>query len=67
MAAGDGPVVTYGVRLRVTSELKHRNVPMDPLIDFGRIIQGADLPGVLDPNSVEIIDVVDEVHATFAT
>ena len=66
VAAGDGPVVTYGVRLRVTSELKHRNVPMDPLIDFGRIIQGADIPGVLDPNSVEIIDVVDGQEIPFA-
>jgi len=44
------------VRLTVTSKLPPCNVPMDPAIDFGELIKQAGLPGVLDPNSIEVID-----------
>ncbi len=46
----------YAIPLTVTSELPLSNVPMDPEIDFARIIADAGLPGVLDPNSIEVID-----------
>ena len=66
VAVGDDPVATYGVRLRVMSQLKYRNVPMDPEIDFGMVIRKADLPGVLDPNSIEVVDVADGRQIPFA-
>ncbi|MCX7425725.1 MAG: VCBS repeat-containing protein [Planctomycetia bacterium] len=47
----------YHVDLAVTSELPADRVPMDPMIDFGRMAAEAKLPGVLDPNSIEVIDV----------
>ena len=47
---------TYRIALTVTSELPSGNVPMDPTIDFGKIIAAAKLPGVLDPNSIAVIN-----------
>ena len=47
---------TYGVRLTVTSDLPMANVPMDPTIDFESLIKEARLPGVLDPNSIEVVN-----------
>ena len=47
----------YHVDLAVTSDLPADRVPMDPMIDFGRMAAEAKLPGVLDPNSIEVIDV----------
>jgi hypothetical protein len=47
---------TYQVELVVTSELPPGRVPMDPMIDFTEIAAKAKLPGVLDPNSIEVID-----------
>jgi len=44
------------VRLSITSKLPPCNVPMDPTIDFGKLIRQAGLPGLLDPNSIEVID-----------
>jgi len=29
---------------------------MDPAIDFGKLIKEAGLPGVLDPNSIQVAD-----------
>ena len=52
-AAGAG---RYAIPLTVTSELPLPNVPMDPEIDFARAIADAGLPGVLDANSIEVID-----------
>ena len=45
------------VQLTVTSPLGYRNVPMDPTIDFGALVQEAELAGVLDPNSIELVNV----------
>ncbi len=46
----------YYLRLRVRSELPLSNVPMDPTIDFGALIEAAGLEGVLDPNSIIVMD-----------
>jgi len=46
----------YSLPLTVTSELPMPNVPMEPEIDFARAIADAGLPGVLDPNSIEVVD-----------
>jgi len=45
-------------RLSVTSELPDDlgYIPMSPVIDFGAIIAERQLPGVLDPNSVQVVD-----------
>lgn len=48
--------VRYHVTLTVTSELPGGNVPLDPLIDFGKIIADGNLAGVLDPNSIVVIN-----------
>ncbi len=47
---------TYRVTLTVTSDLPSSNVPMDPTIDFGKLIVDAKLPGVLDPNSIALFN-----------
>jgi hypothetical protein len=47
---------SYRVRLTVTSDLPLANVPMDPTIDFGALIKKAGLTGVLNPNSIAVID-----------
>ena len=46
----------YSVRLNVTSELPAANVPMDPTIDFAALIARASACGVLDLNSIQIIN-----------
>ena len=46
----------YRITLTVTSPLPAGKVPMDPTLDFGHLISAAGLPGVLDPNSIELID-----------
>jgi len=58
--AACSPVATdgnYYVRLTVTSRLTPSNVPMDPRIDFGALIAQVGLQGVLDPNSITVVDV----------
>ena len=45
---------TYRFQLTITGPLGHQNVPMDPVIDFGRIIRAAKLTGRLDPNTIEV-------------
>ena len=42
--------------LEVTSSLPSGKVPFDPLIDFPQIIADAGIEGVLDPNSIEVIN-----------
>ncbi len=42
--------------LQIVSPLVYRNVPLDPVIDFGDLIRQTGLAGVLDPNSIRIID-----------
>jgi hypothetical protein len=44
------------IRLIVTSALPYPNTPMDPAIDFGSLIRNANLTGVLDPNSIRVLD-----------
>lgn len=50
---------TYCVRLTVTSELPEDlgYIPMSPVIDFAALIEQAGLPGVFDPNSIQVVDV----------
>ena len=57
VSGGDPGRFTYSLRLKVTSDLPFPRVPMDPVIDFGRLIKEAGLPGVLDPGSVIVVDV----------
>ena len=49
-----GPV--YRIPVRVTSDLPCPNVPLDPSLDFAALIEQAGLPGVLDPNSITVVD-----------
>ena len=62
--AADGTSVRF--RLTVTSPLECRNVPMDPVIDFGAMIQHAGLRGVLDPNSIEVVNATSGQRVPFA-
>ena len=48
---------TFSVPLVVTSELPFPKVPMDPVIDFTSLIAQAGVAGVLDPNTIEVVDV----------
>ena len=47
---------TYAARLTLTAPLPAHlgKIPLDPAIDFERLIRDAELPGVLDPNSIVI-------------
>ena len=44
----------YRIRVTVTSQLPTNNVPLDPLVDFGKAISDINAAGVLDPNSIEV-------------
>lgn len=44
------------IQLTVSSDLPSGRVPLDPILDFAGILQRSGLPGVLDPNSIEVID-----------
>ena len=46
----------HSIELTVTSPLPSGNVPMDPVIDFAKIIRQRRLTGVLDPNSIEVVN-----------
>lgn len=48
----------YSFTLTVTSPLPADvgHIPMSPVIDFASIMRQAELPGVLDPNSIEVVD-----------
>lgn len=35
------------------------HIPLSPVIDFGAMISAAGLPGVFDPNSIEVIELAD--------
>lgn len=52
---------TYAFPLTVTSELPRHlgRIPMSVRIDFGATISRDGLPGVPDPNSIELIDLAD--------
>ena len=48
----------YRMPFTITSPLPDDvgHIPLSPLIDFGALIAEADLPGVLDPNSIEVVN-----------
>ena len=48
------PLATIRLRLTVTTPLSYSNTPLDPTIDFPELIRKAQVPGVLDPNSIEL-------------
>ncbi|HPO11862.1 MAG TPA: VCBS repeat-containing protein [Candidatus Hydrogenedentes bacterium] len=48
----------FSVSLTVTAELPFPRVPMDPAIDFKKLLQTANASGALDPNSIEVVDTV---------
>ena len=54
------------IGLTVTTALPSGNVPMAPPIDFGPIIPGAGLPGVFDPNSVDVFNKTTGKRVPFA-
>lgn len=47
---------THRIRLTITSDLNFPRVPIDPRIDFAAVIRKAKLPGVLNPNSIRVVD-----------
>ncbi len=57
---------TYCITLTVISHLPNGSVPMDPMIDFEKIITDARLPGVLDPNSITIFNKANGQLVPFA-
>lgn len=57
---------TYRAVLTVTSELPSGNVPMSATIDFGAIVSENMLPGVFDPNSIEVINLQTKIAVPFA-
>lgn len=58
---------TVTCRLEITSELPADlgSIPFSPVIDFGELIARAGLSGVLDPNSIEVIDLADAAPVRF--
>ena len=52
--------VTLRVRLSITTPLSYSNTPLDPVIDFPCLIQEAQTAGVLDPNSIVVINVATD-------
>ena len=47
---------SYSLSVKVTSDLAYPRVPMDPLIDFAALIRRARLPGVLDLESIAVVN-----------
>ncbi len=56
VVAADDSQRSYAILLSITSKLEFAQTPMDPKINFGKIIRGAGLSGVLDPNSIRVIN-----------
>ena len=54
------------VGLTITSKLDRANVPFDPLFDFAKLIKQAGMSGVLDPNTIEVIDLTSGAPVLFA-
>ena len=46
----------YAMPLTVTSPLPFLKTPMAPMIDFDALIKQAGLNGVLNPNSIHVVD-----------
>ena len=47
---------SYRFQLTIPGPLEHKNVPMDPVIDFEGMIRDAKLIGRLNPNTIEVIN-----------
>lgn len=62
----DGAESVVELRLLVTSPLEYRNVPLDPEIDFGSFIRKAGFAGVLDPGSIDVVNVATQQHVPHA-
>merc|ERR1712096_413787 len=45
---------SYSIPVTVTSQLPVENVPLDPLVDFDKVLAAINATGVLDPNSIEV-------------
>ena len=58
VAAAEPNPSSYRFQATVTTPLEFKNVPVDPLIDFGTMLRKAGARGTLDPNSIEVIDVI---------
>ncbi|NLF07343.1 MAG: VCBS repeat-containing protein [Pirellulaceae bacterium] len=56
LGAADSQKIACRVVLSVASELPQENVPLDPMIDFGKLIAEAGLTGVLDSNSIRVVN-----------
>jgi hypothetical protein len=56
----------YQLELSVTSQLPSGNVPFDPTIDFTAILKAAELPGSLNPNSIEVINRTTDQRVPYA-
>jgi len=63
-AEPEGPLLS--VRLRVTSKLSFSNVPFDPKIDFPELIKQSGHSGVLDANSIIVVDLASNNHVPHA-
>lgn len=55
-APAANPTGPLRVRLTVTSPLSYSNTPFDPIIDFPEFIRQTNTTGLLDPNSIEVIN-----------
>lgn len=49
-------VATVRCRLTITTPLRYSNTPLDPRLDFSDLIHQARASGVLDPNSIEVVN-----------
>lgn len=52
---------THQLRLTITTRLPAHlgHIPLQPVVDFGQAIRRAGLPGVLDPNTIRVVDAAD--------
>jgi hypothetical protein len=48
------------VRLTVTTKLSFAHTPVEPKIDFAQLIQSSGRTGVLDPNSIQVINLATQ-------
>lgn len=49
----------FNLSVSVTSELPFPRVPIDPVIDFGRLLRDAGTVEQFDPNSIQVFDVAN--------
>ena len=56
----------YRFELDFTTSLPDGNVPVSPNIDFAQLIQNAGIPGVLDTNSISVVNMATGQSIPFA-